>query len=175
VPSSVSAIKVDGKRAYAKVRAGDTVELAARPVTVHSFDVHATRRTGDVVDLDVTVACSTGTYVRALARDLGVALGVGGHLTALRRTRVGPYDVADARTLEQLESSFEVMPIAVAARGAFVSRDVDDEQARLLSHGGQLPWESAGSGPVAVFGPDGTFLALVEERSGRAKPLAVFV
>jgi len=175
VPSSVSAIKVDGKRAYAKVRAGDTVELAARPVTVHSFDVHATRRTGDVVDLDVTVACSSGTYVRALARDLGAALGVGGHLTALRRTRVGPYDVANARTLEQLESSFEVMPIAVAARGAFPSRDVTDEQARLLSHGGQLLWESAESGPVAVFGPDGTFLALVEERAGRAKPLAVFV
>jgi tRNA pseudouridine55 synthase len=175
VPSSVSAIKVDGKRAYALVRAGDTVELAARPVTVHSFDVHATRRTGDVVDLDVTVVCSSGTYVRAIARDLGAALGVGGHLTALRRTRVGPYDVADARTLEQLESSFEVMPIAVAARGAFPSRDVDGDQARLLSHGGQLPWESAGSGPVAVFGPDGTFLALVEEKAGRAKPLAVFV
>ncbi len=175
VPSSVSAIKVDGKRAYAKVRAGDTVELAARPVTVHSFDVHATRRTGDVVDLDVTVACSSGTYVRALARDLGAALGVGGHLTALRRTRVGTYDVASARTLEQLESSFEVMPIAVAARGAFPSRDVDGAQARLLSHGGQLLWESAGPGPVAVFGPDGTFLALVEERGGRAKPLAVFV
>jgi tRNA pseudouridine55 synthase len=175
VPSSVSAIKVDGKRAYAKVRAGDPVELAARPVMVHSFDVHETRRTGDVVDLDVTVACSSGTYVRALARDLGAVLGVGGHLTSLRRTRVGPYDVADARTLEQLESSFEVMPIAVAARGAFPSRDVDGEQARLLSHGGQLPWESVGSGPVAVFGPDGTFLALVEERSGRAKPLAVFV
>jgi tRNA pseudouridine55 synthase len=175
VPSSVSAIKVDGKRAYAKVRAGDTVELAARPVTVHSFDVHATRRTGDVVDLDVTVVCSTGTYVRALARDLGAALGVGGHLTALRRTRVGPFDVADARTLEQLESSFEVMPIAVAARRAFPGRDVDGEQARLLSHGGQLAWDSAGSGPVAVFGPEGSFLALVEERAGRAKPLAVFV
>jgi tRNA pseudouridine55 synthase len=175
VPSSVSAIKVDGKRAYAKVRAGDTVDLAARPVTVHSFDVHATRRTGDVVDLDVTVVCSSGTYVRALARDLGAALDVGGHLIALRRTRVGPYDVADSRTLEQLESSFDVMPIAVAARGAFPSRDVDGEQARLLSHGVQLPWESAGSGPVAVFGPDGTFLALVEERAGQAKPLAVFV
>lgn len=175
VPSSVSAIKVDGKRAYAKVRAGDTVELAARAVTVHAFDVRATRRTGEFVDLDVTVDCSTGTYVRALARDLGAALGVGGHLTALRRTRVGPYDVAGSRTLEQLESSFELMPIAVAARVAFPSRDVDGTQAKLLSHGGQLPWESEGSGPVAVFGPDGTFLALVEERAGQAKPLAVFV
>jgi tRNA pseudouridine55 synthase len=175
VPSSVSAIKVDGKRAYARVRAGDSVVLAARPVTVRSFDVHATRRTEDVVDLDVTVVCSSGTYVRALARDLGSALGVGGHLTALRRTRVGPYDVAGARTLEQLESSFEVVPIEAAARAGFPSRDVDDEQARVVAHGGQLPWESPGAGPVAVFGPDGTFLALVEERAGRAKPLAVFV
>ena len=175
VPSSVSAIKVDGKRAYAKVRAGDTVVLAARPVTVRLFDVHATRRTGEVVDLDVTVVCSSGTYVRALARDLGSALGVGGHLTALRRTRVGPYDVAGARTLEQLESSFEVVPIEAAARAGFPSREVDDEQARVVAHGGQLPWESPGAGPVAVFGPDGTFLALVEERAGRAKPLAVFV
>jgi len=175
VPSSVSAIKVDGKRAYAKVRAGDTVVLAARPVTVRSFDVHATRRTDEVVDLDVTVVCSSGTYVRALARDLGSALGVGGHLTALRRTRVGPYVVAGARTLEQLESSFEVVPIEAAARAGFPSREVDDEQARVVAHGGQLPWESAGAGPVAVFGPDGAFLALVEERDGRAKPLAVFV
>ena len=121
VPSSVSAIKVDGKRAYAKVRAGDTVELAARPVTVHTFDVHAIRRTGDVVDLDVTVGCSSGTYVRALARDLGADLGVGGHLTALRRTRVGPYDVADARTLEQLGSSSRGRP-ASCCRPADVRR-----------------------------------------------------
>ncbi len=175
VPSSVSAIKVDGKRAYAKVRAGDTVALAARPVTVHSFDMHATRRTDDLVDLDVTVVCSSGTYVRALARDLGSALGVGGHLAALRRTRVGPYDVAQARTLEQLESSFELVPIEAAARAGFPSRDVDGQQARVVAHGGQLPWESPGPGPVAVFGPDGAFLALVEERDGRAKPLAVFV
>ena len=175
VPSSVSAIKVDGKRAYAKVRDGDAVTLTARPVTVRSFDVHATRRTGDVVDLDVAVVCSSGTYVRALARDLGAALGVGGHLTALRRTRVGPYDVSGARTLEQLEAHFEILPIAAAARAAFPSWDVDTEQARAVAHGGQLPWESRGPGPVAVFGPDGTFLALVEERAGRAKPLAVFV
>ncbi len=175
VPSSVSAIKVDGKRAYAKVRAGDTVVLDARPVTVHSFDLHAIRRTDHLVDLDVTVVCSSGTYVRALARDLGSALGVGGHLTALRRTRVGPYDVADARALEQLESRFELVPIEAAARAGFPSRDVDGEQARVVAHGGQLPWESPGAGPVAVFGPDGAFLALVEERDGRAKPLAVFV
>jgi len=179
VPSSVSAIKVDGERAYAKVRAGGTVELAARPVTVSTFDIHATRRTDDVLDLDVTVVCSSGTYVRALARDLGAALGVGGHLTALRRTRVGPYDESGARTLEQLETSFEILPIAAAARAAFPTWDVDTEQARSVAHGGQLPWESRDdsgtAGPVAVFGPDGAFLALVEERAGRAKPVAVFV
>ena len=175
VPSSVSAIKVDGKRAYAKVRAGDTVTLTARPVSVHSFAVHATRRTGDVVDIDVSVVCSSGTYVRALARDLGDALGVGGHLTELRRTRVGPYDLSSARTLEQLESSFDVMPIADAARAAFPARDVDAEEARVVSHGGRLPWGAQDVGPVAVFGPDGTFLALVEEQAGEAKTLAVFV
>jgi len=129
VPSSVSAIKVDGERAYKRVRDGDTVELAARPVTVSVFAVRATRRTADVIDLDVTVECSTGTYVRALARDLGAALGVGGHLTALRRTRVGPYELAEAHTLEALEKSFALLPIADAVRVAFPVREVDAEQA----------------------------------------------
>jgi tRNA pseudouridine55 synthase len=176
VPSSVSAIKVNGERAYKRVRDGDTVELAARPVTVSAFDVHATRRTDEVVDLDVTVECSTGTYVRALARDLGAALGVGGHLTALRRTRVGPYDLAQAHTLEALEKSFDLLPIADAVRAVFPVREVDAEQARIVMHGGPLPTAGLGAGgPVAVIGPDGAFLALVEERDGVAKPLAVFV
>jgi len=175
VPSSVSAIKVDGERAYKRVRDGDTVELAARPVTVSVFAVRATRRTADVIDLDVTVECSTGTYVRALARDLGAALGVGGHLTALRRTRVGPYELAQAHTLEALEKSFALLPIADAVRVAFPVREVDAEQARVLGHGGPLPALGLADGPVAVLGPDGTFLALVEERNGLAKPVAVFV
>jgi tRNA pseudouridine55 synthase len=174
VPSSVSAIKVNGERAYKRVRDGDTVELAARPVTVSTFDVHETRRGADVIDLDVTIECSTGTYVRALARDLGAALGVGGHLTALRRTRVGPYELADAHTLEALEKSFEVQPISDAVRAVFPVREVDAEQARVVGHGGSLPAEGV-AGPVAVLGPDGTFLALVEERDGLAKPVAVFV
>jgi tRNA pseudouridine55 synthase len=183
VPSSVSAIKVNGERAYKRVRAGDTVELAARPVTVSAFDVHATRRTqvedvhtkGGVVDLDVTVGCSTGTYVRALARDLGAALGVGGHLTALRRTRVGPYRLDTARTLEQLERSFDLLPLVDAVRAAFPVREVDAEEARIVAHGGPLPAAGIGDGPIAVIGPENTFLALVEERDGRAKPTAVFV
>jgi tRNA pseudouridine55 synthase len=174
VPSSVSAIKVNGERAYKRVRAGDTVELAARPVTVSSFDVHETRRSADVIDLDVTIECSTGTYVRALARDLGAALGVGGHLTALRRTRVGPYGLADAHTLEALEKSLEVLGIADAVRAVFPVREVDADEARIVGHGGPLPADGV-TGPVAVFGPDGAFLALVEERDGVAKPVAVFV
>lgn len=174
VPSAVSAIKVGGKRAYAQVRRGEAVELAARPVTVHAFDVVAIRRSPGVVDADVRVVCSSGTYVRALARDLGAALGVGGHLTALRRTRVGPYDLGMARTLEELAEDLRLVPIADAARRAFPAREVSAEEARTVSHGGALP--SVGTaGPVAVFAPDGRFLALVEERGAITKPVAVFV
>ncbi|MDI2132461.1 tRNA pseudouridine(55) synthase TruB [Yinghuangia seranimata] len=178
VPSKVSAIKVDGKRSYARVREGEDVELAARPVTVSRFDVHDVRHLSDpadLVDLDVTVTCSSGTYIRALARDLGTHLGVGGHLTMLRRTAVGPYTLDAARTLEQLEESFSVLPIADAAAAAFPRRDVTEDEARLVAHGGRLKAEGAAPGPVAVFGPDGTFLALVEETGGQAKPIAVFV
>lgn len=175
VPSKVSAIKVDGKRSYARVREGEEVELAARPVTVSRFDVHDVRRAADVVDLDVTVTCSSGTYIRALARDLGTHLGVGGHLTMLRRTAVGPYTIDGARTLEQLEESFSVLPIADAAAAAFPRRDVTADEARLVAHGGRLKAEGAAGGPIAVFAPDGAFLALVEEKQGQAKPIAVFV
>jgi tRNA pseudouridine55 synthase len=178
VPSRVSAIKVDGKRSYARARAGEEFELAARPVTVSTFDVHAVRREdgllGGVIDLDVTVVCSSGTYIRALARDLGAALGVGGHLTALRRTRVGPYQLDVARTLEQLESSLDLLPLGDAVAAAFPRRDVDAEGERVVRHGGPLPAVGLGPGPVGVFGPDGDLLALVEEKAGRAKPVAVF-
>ncbi len=173
VPSSVSAIKVAGERAYAKVRAGESVNLAARPVSVHALDVHAIRRAGHLVDLDVSVVCSSGTYVRALARDIGADLGVGGHLTALRRTRVGPYGLADARTLSELEIDFAVKPLAEAAAAAFPQRTVSSDEAVRLSHGGALP--AAGiAGTYAAFGPDGTFIALLEEDGDIAKPQAVF-
>ncbi|MEZ0070122.1 tRNA pseudouridine55 synthase [Streptacidiphilus sp. MAP12-20] len=183
VPSSVSAIKVDGKRSYSRVRDGEEVELAARAVTVSRFDLHARRAAvaedgTAVVDLDVTVDCSSGTYIRALARDLGADLGVGGHLTALRRTRVGAYGIELAHTLEELEESFadRVLPIADAAAAAFPRWDVDAEQARLLTHGIRI--DAPGlkvTDPIAVFDPDGRFLALIEERGGKAKSLAVFV
>jgi tRNA pseudouridine55 synthase len=183
VPSSVSAIKIDGKRSYARVREGEEVELAARPVTVSRFEVHARRDVvaedgTPVVDLDVTVDCSSGTYIRALARDLGAGLGVGGHLTALRRTRVGAYGLEVAHTLEELEESFgdSVLPISDAAAAAFPRWDVDEQQARLLAHGVRIAAPGLGvAQPIAVFDPQGRFLALIEEHGGKAKPLAVFV
>ncbi|HEY5835650.1 tRNA pseudouridine(55) synthase TruB [Streptomyces sp.] len=177
VPSKVSAIKVNGVRSYTRVREGEEFELAARPVTVSSFTVQAMRVPADVpdvVDLDVTVVCSSGTYIRALARDLGAGLGVGGHLTALRRTRVGPYGLGVARTLEQLEESFAVLPIEQAADAAFPRWDVDAEQARLLGHGVRIKAPALADGPNAVFGPDGRFLALVEEKQGQARIVAGF-
>jgi tRNA pseudouridine55 synthase len=174
VPSSVSAIKVDGKRSYARVRSGEDVELAARPVSVYRFDVLDRRDgPGDTLDLDVTVECSSGTYIRALARDLGAALGVGGHLTALRRTRVGPFDLTSARTLEELAGDPVVLPLSAAVATAFPRRDVTAEEAVRLSYGGRL---GAGglAGPYGVFGPDGEVVALFEDRGDEARPLVVF-
>ncbi|MEE4540927.1 tRNA pseudouridine(55) synthase TruB [Streptomyces sp. V4-01] len=177
VPSKVSAIKVNGVRSYTRVREGEDFELPARPVTVHSFTVREVRTpqdAPDLLDLDVTVVCSSGTYIRALARDLGAALGTGGHLTALRRTRVGPYGIEGARTLEQLEESLAVLPIEDAAAAAFPRWDVDADQARLLGHGVRIEAPALAGGPNAVFGPDGRFLALVEEKGGQAKIVAGF-
>ncbi len=177
VPSAVSAVKVDGRRAYARVRAGEQVELAPRRVAVSAFEVLGTcRRPGDageVLDVDVTVTCSSGTYVRALARDLGAGLGVGGHLTRLRRTRVGGYGLDRARTLDELESSFEVLPLADAVAAAFPHVDVDAVEVARVRHGGPLPGRGT-TGPVGVFGPDGSLLALAEEREGVLRYLAVF-
>ncbi|GAA0702845.1 tRNA pseudouridine(55) synthase TruB [Kitasatospora atroaurantiaca] len=181
VPSKVSAIKIDGKRSYHRVREGEDFDIPARPTTVHSFTVHEQRAAvaedgTPVIDLDVTVECSSGTYIRALARDLGADLGVGGHLTALRRTKVGPYGIESAHTLEQLEEKLDVLPIAEAAGAAFPRWDIDADQAKLLSNGMKLAAPGLGvDGPIAVFDPDGRFLALVEEKAGHAKPVAVFV
>ena len=179
MPSKVSAVKIDGKRSYARVRAGEEVELAARPVTISSFLVHdVSEATADdgtaVTDMLISVTCSSGTYVRAIARDLGTELGVGGHLTALRRSRVGPYKVAEARTLDQLQESLEVLPIGAAAARAFPRWDVPERKAKLLTNGVQLAMPELPAGPVAVFGPEDRFLALVEDRKGKAKSLAVF-
>ncbi|MET7833914.1 tRNA pseudouridine synthase B [Micromonospora sediminicola] len=172
VPSAVSAIKIDGQRAYKRVRDGETVELPARRVTVSRLDVRAIRRdTPDVVDVDVDVTCSSGTYIRALARDAGVALGVGGHLTALRRTSVGAFTLAEAATLDQLEERApEVVNLSLdaAADRYFPRRDATAEEARVLSHGGPLAPVGI-AGPYAVFGPAGGLIAIVSERDGRAR------
>jgi tRNA pseudouridine55 synthase len=181
VPSKVSAIKINGVRSYKRARDGEEFDIPARPVTVSSFAVHDVRDAvaengTPVLDLVVSVVCSSGTYIRALARDLGAGLGVGGHLTALRRTRVGPYRIDGARTLEQLQKELTVLPVAEAAAVAFPRWDLDERRTRLALNGVRLemPGEYAGAGPVAVFDPAGRFVALVEEQKGKAKSLAVF-
>src|SRR5262245_60480436 len=175
VPPQVSAIKVNGERAYKRARAGENVELSARPVTVYDYAIREVRRHDDLIDLDTAITCSSGTYIRALARDLGAALGTGGHLTFLRRTRVGPYDLAMARTIEQLTEAFDLLPMGEAVAAAFPRRDVSADEAGRVAHGGRLASVGLGPGPVGVFGPDGTLLALVEEHGPIAKSLAVFV
>jgi tRNA pseudouridine55 synthase len=177
-PSSVSAIKVDGERAYSRVRAGEAVELAARPVRVERFAVVGwDRPRPGLLDIAVEVTCSTGTYVRALARDLGESLGVGGHLTALRRTRSGSFGAEDARTLESLETRFEVLPLAQAVAREFPRIDVADADVRLVRHGGRLDRRLAPAGvpgPFGVFAPDASILALMEPRGEELRPLVVF-
>jgi tRNA pseudouridine55 synthase len=183
VPSSVSAIKVDGKRSYTRVREGEDVVLVARPVTVHRFAVLAVRpglavRSGldgddRVIDVDVEVVCSSGTYVRALARDLGARLGSAGHLTSLRRTRVGPYGIDQAHTLDALDEEFAVLPIADAARAAFAARQLSSDEARRLAHGQRLEASELGPGPVAAYAPDGTLVALIADAGLTARPLVV--
>ncbi|KAA0922270.1 tRNA pseudouridine(55) synthase TruB [Streptomyces apricus] len=181
VPSKVSAIKINGVRSYKRAREGEDFEIPARPVRISSFTVYDVREAvaedgTPVLDLIVSVVCSSGTYIRALARDLGAGLGVGGHLTALRRTRVGPYKLDSARTLDQLQEELTVMPVAEAATSAFPRWDVDTKRAQLLVNGVRLemPEEYTGAGAVGVFDPEGRFLALVEEQKGKAKSLAVF-
>lgn len=178
VPATVSAIKVDGERAYARHRAGEDVRLAARPVTVSRFDILARRDTGDFVDIDVEVECSSGTYVRALARDLGAALGVGGHLTALRRMRVGPFTLDHARTLDELavaaESGAPLLSLGIddAVRTAFPHRSISAAEAESLRDGRWL--EPLGvKGVHAALTEDGTAIALLEEKGKRASSVMV--
>lgn len=176
VPSSVSAIKVDGERSYARVRAGEAVELKARPVTVSTFEVTAVRPGAATTDIDVRVVCSSGTYVRALARDVGTALGVGGHLTMLRRTRVGGFGLDLARTLEQHEESLSVVDLSDAARGAFTTHALSEAEATDVRFGRVLTGVDLGApGPVALFDPAGEFLALYEQKGSTARAVAVFV
>lgn len=184
-PSSVSAIKVNGVRSYAKVRAGEEVELAARPVTISRYELLDYRRTESngvvVIDLDVEVECSSGTYIRALARDLGDLLGVGGHLTALRRTRVGPFDLASATTLDEAATGHEasggitLIDIAEVARRSFATLIVTTEQADWVRSGRQLPDTVLPAELTAILTEGGEFLALYRPLGADAVAVSVFV
>lgn len=186
VPSAVSAIKVDGQRSYARVRSGEQVELAARPVTVDTFEVIARRETvadgTSVVDIDVRVVVSSGTYVRALARDLGSALGTGGHLIALRRTRVGGFTLDSAVDLEALtalaedpDASMPLVPLVEAAAANLPVRHLDAAEARALGYGQRVPSAEPGRAlPVAAIGPDGRLVAVLGETRAQAKAHVVF-
>ena len=171
VPTAVSAIKVDGKRAYQRVRDGEEVELKARRVTIHELTITAVRGP----EVDISVRCSSGTYIRAIARDLGAVLGVGGHLTALRRTAVGRFDLARAHTLDELADDLTLVPIADAARATFPWLELDEAQASDVRVGRPLDLALPGSGEHALFAPDGGFLALYEPTPTGARPVAVFV
>ena len=185
VPSAVSAIKVDGKRSYARVRAGEDVRLLPRPVTVSRFVVRSvTEREvdgGTVLDVDVELTVSSGTYVRALARDLGQSLGCGGHLTALRRTRVGGFGLDLAHTVDDLSARVDrgedlpVLALATVARTAFSVREVDADEARALGHGARIPSEEPGrTEPVAAIDPDGRLVAMIDESRDRTRSHVVF-
>ena len=167
VPSKVSAIKIDGRRAHELVRAGEEVDIPAREVTIHAFDLGEIRRDGEFVDVDARVHCSSGTYIRSLGRDLGAALGVGGHLIALRRSRVGSFSLTDARTLEQLEDSAELsLNLDEALVRAWPVLDVTAEEYDALAMGKWL--EPRGlKGVHAAVGPDGRAVALVKEKGKR--------
>ncbi|MUL44930.1 tRNA pseudouridine(55) synthase TruB [Mycobacterium sp. CBMA293] len=173
VPSAVSAIKVDGERAYKLVREGKAPELAARRVRIERFTVEAVRRVEDFVDVDVTVDCSSGTYIRALARDVGAALGVGGHLTALRRTKVGRYGLDEARTLEQLQDAAELSySLDEACLLGFPRRDLTEAETEDTRHGRALA--PAGiDGTYAATASDGRVIALLEDGPVRTSSVVV--
>lgn len=184
VPSSVSAIKVNGERSYHRVRSGQDVVLPARSVTVSRFEILGRRDAvadgTPVVDLDVEVTVSSGTYVRALARDLGAGLGVGGHLTALRRTRVGAFTIDDAHDLESLArvERPEEMPVtrlAEAARAQFTVRELSEAETTAVGFGQRVDSVEPGRlGPVAAFAPDGRLMALLDESGHKARAHVVF-
>ena len=175
VPSSVSAIKVDGKRAYDLARSGVAVELKARQVTVSRLQPLAWDRPAPgLLDVDVEVECSTGTYIRALARDAGAALGVGGHLTHLRRTRVGPWSIEEAVTLDQLAEPGHLIGLAQAAARAFPVVAVEAAEVGDLRHGRRIAWPDGHEGTIALVGPDDVLVALAERSGDRARTLVVF-
>jgi tRNA pseudouridine55 synthase len=179
VPAAVSAIKINGVRSYRRVRAGQSVELSARPVTIRRFDLVGLRELEAdgvaCVDLRVVVECTTGTYVRALARDLGAALGVGGHLTTLRRTRVGEFTLDEAQTLEEAEGALKIMPLDRVVRESFATLIVNQVQAAQIRNGQRLAGVILPDGTTALLDQAGDFLALYRQEGPDAVAEAVFV
>lgn len=174
VPSSVSAIKVDGERAYAKVRGGDEVKLAARPITIHKFEITSEPiAVGGFVDFDAIIECSSGTYIRALARDLGSALGVGGHLAALRRTKVGQYSVSEAQSMEGLtRETLRITSLAEAAVNNFEKFELDEQSAIDLRHGKKISGKISSPIAAALLGPN--LIAMLESSGDKLKSVVVF-
>jgi tRNA pseudouridine55 synthase len=172
-PSSVSAIKVAGKRAYDLVRAGEQVELKAREVRIFSFEMLSANRASGFLDVEVRVECSSGTYIRALARDLGNALGVGGHITALRRTKVGHFDVKDANSIEEL-GELRTTQLAVAARQLFPVIELEDSEVTDLIHGKRISGKSEITGLAAGLSSSGKLIAVLESVKSDLKSVVVF-
>jgi len=172
-PSSVSAIKVAGKRAYDLVRSGESVELKAREVTVHSFSVLSIKRTKSYIDIEVRVECSSGTYIRALARDLGNALGIGGHITALRRTKVGHFDVSEANSIEEL-GELRLTELAEAAKQLFPVIELQESEVTDLIHGKRLLGKNEISGLAAGLSLSGKLIAVLESVKSDLKSVVVF-
>ena len=176
VPSAVSAVKVAGERAYALVRRGEQPALSARRVTVYELRVEDVRIGAEKVDLDLVVECSSGTYVRALVRDLGATLGVGGHVTSLRRTSVGQFTLASAQSLDEMgEHGVRMLTLAEAASLVLPTVECDDDEARAVSYGQRVPLAADGAdGPVALVGTDGRLLAVYLREGDVARPVTVF-
>ena len=173
IPSAVSAVKVGGERAYRLAREGHAVELAARAVRVDRFDVLDIRRHDELIDVDVAVDCSSGTYIRALARDVGAALGIGGHLTALRRTRVGHFGLDEARSLDELAEQPRLpYTLDAACLLEFPRRDLTADETEDTRHGRALT--PAGiDGVYAAAAPDGQVIALLRDDGARTKSVVV--
>ena len=173
-PSSVSAVKVDGERAYDRVRSGETVVLASREVTISQLDVLEIRHIEKKVEIDIEVTCSAGTYIRAIARDCGDALKVGGHLSALRRTRVAGFTTAGAASIADLKSAeFSTLDLADVARATFPVREIGLDEKLELSFGRTLAANPA-DGIYAGVSPANELIALLSNVDGKAKPIAVF-
>lgn len=173
-PSSVSAVKVDGERAYDRVRAGEVFELAARTITISALDILEIRHLGARIEIDIDVTCSAGTFIRAIARDLGSDLQVGGHLSALRRTRVAGFPISQAISFEDLKAqSFNPLELADVARATFQVRELGLDEVQELSFGRPLV-ANASDLIFAALSPDDRLIALLKNESGKAKPIAVF-